>query len=163
MRDVGARPPEAIVLLKPAQHAIELAPNRADRMPAERFEIAGAKVEEVSQRPLLDRDRTVHVGFAQGQRRAKKDTHRQQRIVKSDRDVWTAVARAEGVDPAGRIDNCQPAGPDHFGEKSREEGQGRAGGSLGIRGRNICLGLSGHFFAFADIMVSSARSLRRSR
>ena len=120
---MGYVPPgavERIVLVKPAQWADVTVQNPPERALGERFDIDREQVDQIVKAALFDRQRSIHVGFAQVEARPRGKLPVEQRLVQPDRHARSGRS-VECVEPSAGIHDPEPADGDNSLEQTRQQ------------------------------------------
>ena len=87
------------------------APGRVKELAIEVGEAHGAKMQKISEGPLLNRKRSIHIGFPDGQRWVEKNAVRQGPVMEADCNR-RRIPRTERFRMARGLYDCEITGPD---------------------------------------------------
>src|SRR5471030_2275036 len=116
MRHVALRPANRIVLLDDADQA---RPEVRQLDEGRRFElrhVATEQIEQVVDVAILDGERAVHEGLAEGEAWAKHEAKGRPAVMNPHGDRGAGTRALHEMRPTGRIDDCQLAFPQYAGK-----------------------------------------------
>jgi hypothetical protein len=111
---------EWVKLVKPAQWADITVQNPSEWALGERFDIDRKQVDQIVKAALLDRQTSIHIGFAQVQAGPCGKLPMEQRLVQPDRHARSGQS-VEYVEPSAGIHDPKPAGGDNSPEQPRQQ------------------------------------------
>ena len=114
--DVPASPGDGIVGMDEAQQAPEMLLQGLQGMALERRHVAPGEIEEIVERAILDRQRALHIGFAERKLGLEQQPPMQAGIVQPHGHRRTRRTR-KAVRPALSVDHAQRADPNEVPEK----------------------------------------------